>query len=106
MHGTDLRRSHCSRISLGRLLSTCTVPRCSHKRIRGGGARLRMMAALVQSDRAVYSGYASVEYVLVRRRSCHQHHVADGCLERLSPTPSMSVIGEPTIETIVYKTVK
>ena len=48
----------------------------SHKRIHGGGARLRMLVALVQDGRAMYPGYAAVEYVKIRRRSRDEHH---GC---------------------------
>ena len=45
-----------------------------HKHVHGGGARLCMMAALVQDGRVVYPGYAAVEYVQVRRRSRDDHH--------------------------------
>ena len=76
MHSPDLTRSHCSQIVPGWLLSTCTVAGVLHKHVRGGGVRLRMLAALVQDGRTVYPGYASVEYVQVRCRSRHQHH---GC---------------------------
>ena len=34
----------------------------SHKRIHGGGARLRMFVPLVQDGRTMYPGYAAVEY--------------------------------------------
>ena len=44
-----------------------------HKHVRGGGVRLRMLAALVQDGRRVYPGYADVKCVQVRRRSRHQH---------------------------------
>ena len=51
-----------------------TVDAVPHKRIHGGGARLRMLVALIQDGRAVYPGYAAVEYVKVRRRSRDEHH--------------------------------
>ena len=45
-----------------------------HKRVRGSGARLRMLVTLVQDGRTMYPGYAAVEYVQVRHRSRRQHH--------------------------------
>ena len=44
-----------------------------HKRVHGGGARLRMFVPLVQDGRTMYPGYAAVEYVQVRCRSRHAH---------------------------------
>ena len=59
---------------LWNVVSSCTVAGVLHKHVRGGGVRLRMLAALVQDSRTLYSGYASVEYVQIRCRSRHQHH--------------------------------
>ena len=43
-----------------------TVDVVPHKRIHGGGVRLRMLAALVQDGRGMCPGYAAIEYVTIR----------------------------------------
>ena len=47
---------------------TPIVDAVPHKRVRGSGARLRMLLLVVQDDRAMCPGYAAVEYVKVRCR--------------------------------------
>ena len=44
-----------------------------HKRVHGGGARLRMLLPVARNDRAMCPGYAAVEYVKVRPR-CRRPH--------------------------------
>ena len=50
-----------------------TVDAVPHKRVHGGGARLRMLLPVAQDDRAMCPGYAAVEYVKVRPRCCLPH---------------------------------
>ena len=45
-----------------------TVDAVPHKRVHGGGARLRMLLPVARNDRAMCPGYAAVEYVKVRPR--------------------------------------
>ena len=47
---------------------TPIVDAVPHKRVRGSGARLRMLLLVVQDDRRMCPGYAAVEYVKVRCR--------------------------------------
>ena len=50
-----------------------TVDAVPHKRVHGGGERLRMLLPVARNDRAMCPGYAAVEYVKVRPR-CRRPH--------------------------------
>ena len=72
-HSTNHKRSHCGRIVSNQPLLIGTVDAVPHKRVHGGGARLRMLLPVARNDRAMCPGYAAVEYVKVRPR-CRRPH--------------------------------
>ena len=65
-HSTNRKRSHCGRIVSNQPLLIGTVDAVPHKRVHGGGARLRMLLPLVQDGRPVPGGCRPVECGPVR----------------------------------------
>ena len=61
-----------------------TVDAVPHKRVRGGGARLRMLLPVARNDRIMCPGYAAVEYVKVRHRCRRLHPRKAELLQRCS----------------------
>ena len=59
-----------------------TVDAVPHKRVHGGGARLRMLLPVAQDDLAMCPGYAAVEYVKVRPRYRRPLPSPSLCLKR------------------------
>ena len=72
-HSINGTRSHCGRIVSNQPRLMPTVDAVPHKRVHGGGARLRMLLPVARNDRAMCPGYAAVEYVKVRPR-CRRPH--------------------------------